>query len=138
MRREWQPPLVFLPGEFHGQRSLVGYSPWSHKVLDTTEWLIHTMYNQGFPGGLVVKNLPANSGDLDLIPGSGSFPREGNGKPLQYSCLENPMDRGTWWATFHRIARESDLTWRLNNHENVCPRHFAFWLKTPATKVASI
>ena len=74
-------------------------------MLDTTEWLIHTMYTQGFSGGLVVKNLPANSGDLDLIPGSGSFPREGNGNPLQYSCQENPMDRGTWWATVHRIAR---------------------------------
>ena len=45
-RREWQPTLVFLPGEFHGQRSLMGYSPWSHKELNTTEQLTHThMYN---------------------------------------------------------------------------------------------
>ena len=51
---------------------------------------------------LVVKNLPANEGDLrdqGSIPGWGRFPGEGNGSPLQYSCLENPMDRGAWWAT---------------------------------------
>ena len=46
-----------------------------------------------------------NVGDLGLIPGLGSSPREGNGNPLQYSCLENPMDRGAWWATVHGIAR---------------------------------
>ena len=48
----------------------------------------------GFPSGSVVKNPPANAGDLSLIPGSGRSPGEGNGNPLQYSCLENPMDRG--------------------------------------------
>ena len=47
----------------------------------------------GFPGGSVVKNLPANAGDVGSIPGSGSFPGEDNGNPLQYSCLENYMDR---------------------------------------------
>ena len=51
-----------------------------------------------------VKNL-CNAGDLDLIPGSGRSPGEGNGNPLQYSCLENYMDRGAWWATVHRVAR---------------------------------
>ena len=53
----------------------------------------------GSSGGSVVKNLPANSGDVEdagLIPGSGIFPGEGNGNPLQYSCLENPMDGGAW------------------------------------------
>ena len=59
----------------------------------------------GFPGGSVVKNLPANAGDVILIPGSGRSPGEGNGKLLQYSCLENPMDRGAWGATVHGIAR---------------------------------
>jgi len=49
---------------------------------------------RGFPGGPVVKNLPANSGDIGSIPGSGRSPVEGNGNPLQYSCLGNPMDRG--------------------------------------------
>ena len=50
----------------------------------------------GFPGGTVVKNPPANAGDSGSIPGSGRSPREGNGNPLQYSCLENPMNGGTW------------------------------------------
>ena len=53
---------------------------------------------------LLVKNPPANAGntrDVGLIPGLGIYPEEGNGKPLQYSCLENPMDRGAWWATVH-------------------------------------
>ena len=59
----------------------------------------------GFPGGSVVKNLPANAGDLSLIPGLGKSPGEGNGNPLQYSCLENPMDREAWQATVHGIAK---------------------------------
>ena len=57
------------------------------------------MYNMGFPGGLVVKNLPANAGDagdVGSIPGWERFPGEGNGNPLQYSCLENSMNRGAW------------------------------------------
>jgi len=58
-----------------------------------------------FPGGSVVKNLPAIAGDVSLIPGLGRSPGEGNGNPLQYSCLGNPMDRGTWWATVHVIER---------------------------------
>ena len=58
----------------------------------------------GFPGGSVVKNLPANAGDVDLIPGSGRSPGEGNGNPLQYSCLGNPH-RGAWWATVHGVAK---------------------------------
>ena len=51
---------------------------------------------RGFPGGSVVKNLPANTGDIDSILGPGRSPGEENGNPLQYSCLENPMDRGAW------------------------------------------
>ena len=61
---------------------------------------------------LVVKNLPPNAGeerDLGLIPGSGRSSGGGHGNPLQHSCLENPMDRGTWWAIVHRIT-ESDMT----------------------------
>ena len=56
----------------------------------------------------MVKNLPANSGDrrdTGSIPGLGRSPGGGNGNPLQYSCLENPMDRGGWWATFHGVAK---------------------------------
>ena len=57
---------------------------------------------------LVVKNLPANSGDIKdvgSIPGLGRSPGEGNGNPLQYSCLENPMDRGAWRAAIHGVAK---------------------------------
>ena len=59
----------------------------------------------GFPGGSVVKNPPADTGDVDSTPGSGRSPGEGNGNPLQYSCLKNPMDRGAWWATVHEVAK---------------------------------
>ena len=64
----------------------------------------------GFPGGSVVKNLPASAGDAGSIPGSGRPPGEGNGNPLQYSCLGNVMDRGAWWATVHGVTKESDTT----------------------------
>ena len=64
----------------------------------------------GFPGGSGVKNPLANAGDLGLIPGSRRSPGEGNGNPLQYSCLGNPMDRGTWQATVHGVAKELDTT----------------------------
>ena len=63
-----------------------------------------------FPGGSVVKNLPANSGDMDLIPRSRRSPIEGNGNPLQYSCLGNPIDRGTWQATVHEVSKQLDTT----------------------------
>jgi len=54
--------------------------------------------------------LPANAGDPDLIPASGRFPGVGNGNPLQCSCLRNPMDRGGWWDTVHRITKQLDMT----------------------------
>ena len=53
-------------------------------------------------GSSVVKNPAANAGDVGSFPGSGRSPGEGNGNPLQYYCLENPMDGGAWWATVHR------------------------------------
>ena len=59
----------------------------------------------GFPGGSVVKNPPANAGDADLISESGRSPPEGNGNPLQYSCLGNPMERGAWWATVRGLQK---------------------------------
>ena len=58
----------------------------------------------------MVKNPPANAGDAGLIPGSGRSPAEGNGNPLQYCSLGNPMDRGTWRATIHGAAKESEMT----------------------------
>ena len=75
-RQAWQSTLVFSPG--------------------------------GFPGGAVIKNLPANSGDArdtGLMPESGRSPEGGNGNTLQYSYLENYMDRGAWWAIVHGVAK---------------------------------
>ena len=84
-RRKWQPTPVLLLGKFHGWRNLVGYSPWGHKESDTTERLHF----------------------LSIVPFG-----KGNGNPLQCSCLENPMDRGAWWATVYGVAK----SWtRLSN-----------------------
>ena len=91
-----------------------------HEVIKS-EWLNWTELNwrntKGFPCGTVVKNPPANaedSGGMGLIPGSGRFPGKGNGNPLQYSCLGNPMEREAWRATVHGVTKESDIAERLN------------------------
>ena len=67
--------------------------------------MIRTKASRGFPGGTVVKNLPANAGNMGSIPGSGRSHGEGNGNPLQYSSLGNPMDGGAWQATVHEIVK---------------------------------
>ena len=71
-------------------------------------------FYRGFPGGSEVKASACSAGDLGSIPGSGRSPGEGNDNPLQYSCLENPMDGGAWWAVVHGIpkswTRLSDFT----------------------------
>ena len=72
-------------------------------------------------------NLPANAGDAGLIPGSGRSPGEGNGNIFQYSCLGNPMDRGAWWATVHRVAKELDMTYRLNNNNSFLASRVPFF-----------
>ena len=82
-RRQWHPTPVLLPGKSYGQRSLVGCSPWGRKESDTTERL-HFHFSFSCIG-------------------------EGNGNPLQCSCLENPRDRGEWWAAVYGVA-ESDTT----------------------------
>ena len=66
----------------------------------------------------MVKNPPANAGDMGLIPGSGRFPGEGNANPFRYSGLENLMDRGVWRAIVHGVSKELDLTEQLNNQHN--------------------
>ena len=85
-RRQWHPIPVFLPGKFHGQRSLVGSSPWGGEEWDTTERLhIHS--------------------SLSCIG-------EGNGNPLQCFCLENPRDSGAWWAAIYGVAQsQTQLKW---------------------------
>ena len=77
-RRQWHPTPVLLPGKSHGRRSLVGYSPWGHTESDMTERL-HFHFSLSRIG-------------------------EGNGNPLQCSCLENPRDGGAWWAAVHGLA----------------------------------
>ena len=65
---------------------------------------------------LVVKNLPANAGDMGLIHGWRRAPGGGHGNPLQYSCLGKPMDRGDWWATVHRVAKNWTQLKQLSTH----------------------
>ena len=79
-------------GDGEGQGRLACCNPWGHKESDTTERLKNNRRGPGFPGGPVVKNSPASTEDAGLIPGLGRSLGEGNGNPLQYSCLENPME----------------------------------------------
>ena len=79
----------------------------------------HYTYIWGFPGGSVVKNLPANAEDVGFIPGLGRSPGRGNGNPLQSSCLENPEDTGIWWATVHGLQRDGT---RLTEHACTHPQ----------------
>ena len=88
-RRQWHPTPVLLPGKSHGWRSLVGYSPWGHEESDMTERL-HFHFS---------------------LPCIG----EGNGNPLQCSCLENPRDWGTWWAAIPGVAQSWTRLKRLSS-----------------------
>ena len=69
-----------------------------------------------FPGGSAVKDSSANAGHISLIPGSERSPGEENDNPLQYSCLENFMDREAWWAIVHGVVKQSDTTGRAHTH----------------------
>ena len=89
VRRRWHPTPVLLPGKSHGRRSLIGCSPWGHSESDTTEWLFFHF-------------SPACIG-------------EGNGNPLQCSCLENPRDRGAWWAAVSGVAQSRTRLKRLSS-----------------------
>ena len=88
-RRQWQATPVLLPRKSHGQRSLVGYSPWGRKELDTTERL-HFHFSLSYIG-------------------------EGNGNPLQCSCLENPKEGGAWWAAVYRVTQSRTRLKRLSS-----------------------
>ena len=95
-RRQWQPTPVLLPGKSHGWRSLVGYSPWDRWESDTTERL-HFHFSLSCIG-------------------------EGNGNPLQCSCLENPGDRGAWWAAVYGVAQSRTRLKRLSSSSMVLQR----------------
>ena len=101
--------LSKLNGHSEGQGSLLCCSPWGCKELDMTEQVNNRYSHMHFSGGSAVKNPPANAGDMSLVSGSGSSPGEGNGNPLQFSCLENPMDRGAWWVAKPQGCKESDM-----------------------------
>ena len=99
-------------------------------ICDSVSFLFYSLvcFQLGFPGGSEVKASACNAGDLGSIPGSGRSPGEGNGNPLQYSCLENPMDGGAWWATIHGVAKSrtrlSDFTslcFQFNSVAQSCP-----------------
>ena len=92
-RRQWHPTPVLLPGKSHGRMSLVGCSPWGHKELDTTE------------------RLPFHF--------SLSCFREGNGNPLQCSCLENPRDGGAWWAAVYGVTQSRTRLKRLSSSSSL-------------------
>ena len=91
-RRQWHPTPVLLPGKSHGQRSLVGCSPWGREESDTTERL-HFHFSLACIG-------------------------EGNGSPLQYSCLENPRDGGAWQAAVYGVAQSRTRLKRLSSSQS--------------------
>ena len=91
------------PGIGDRQRSLACCSPWGLKESYTMEQLNWHLFS--FPGGAVLKNLPAKAEDKVSIPGSGWSPGAGNGNPFQYSCLKNSMHRGAWQAIVHGVAK---------------------------------
>ena len=111
-----QKTCALDPGHSRGAVSLILITT-VHECLKFISLYLKIVY--GFPGGSEGKESACNAGDLGLIPGSGRSPGRGNGNPLLYSCLENPMDGGAWRAiTVHGIA-ESDTTESLTLSEMV-------------------
>ena len=82
---------------------------WSPALQEILYFLSHCLVAQ-------MMNLPVNAGNEASIPWSGRSPGGGNGNPLQYSCLGNPLDRGAWWAIVHGVTKELDMTEQLNNN----------------------
>ena len=108
----------------HGLQPTRLFCPWNSPSKNTGERILSGpqfphWYSplRGFSGGSVVKNPPANAGAVGSISGSGRSPGEGNGNPLQYSCLGNPMDRGAWQATVHGITQSwTQLSTHTHTH----------------------
>ena len=82
-----------------------GYSPQGHKESEMTERLNQSRYTRGFPGSSDSEKSDSSVGDMGLTCGLGRCPGEGSGSLLQYSCLENPMDRRAWWATAQGVTK---------------------------------
>ena len=125
-RRKWQPTSVFSPGELHGQRSLVDYSPWGCKELDTTEQLTLSLFYDlspilGFPGGSDSKESACKAEDPGSIPGLGRSPGGEHGNPLQYSCLENPHGQRSLADYSPWGRKESDMTEQLKTKKVKVP-----------------
>ena len=78
--------------------------------LHCSDFSEYVFRSEGFPGRSVEKIPPADVGGMSSVSGSGRFSGEGNGIPLWYSCLENPMDRGAWWAAVHGVEKDLDMT----------------------------
>ena len=106
-----------MPGESHGWRSLVGYSPWGRKESDTTEQL-HLHPHQGFPGASDSKESACNAGDLGSIPGLGRSPGARHDNPLQYSCLENPRGQRSLATYSPWGCKELNTTERLSTAQH--------------------
>ena len=104
-RRQWHPTPVLLPGKSHGWRSLVGCSPWGHKEQDTTERL-HFDFSLSCIG-------------------------EGNGNPLQCSCLENPRDGGAWWAAVYGVPQSRTRLKQLSSSSSRPLEWRRKWQPTP-------
>ena len=100
---------------------LLKYMLLGEKSQSEKETILYdSTYVMGFLGISVSKESACSAGDTGLIPGSRRSPGEGYGNLLKYSCLENPMDRGTWWITVHRVARlECDLVTKPNHLCNI-------------------
>ena len=111
-------PLVILPLQVWNE------GPWgTFFSIDLCLYLYPRFLKLGFPGGSVGKESACDAGDTGLIPELGRYPGEGNGNPLQYSCLENSMDRGAWVGYSPWGHKESDTTERLTEFKLV--RHTA-------------
>ena len=108
----------------YSQAHTTGTLNLSKEFTKTCEHLLHSSL-----GGSVVKDLPAHAGDPPSIPGLGRSPGGGNGNSVQYSCLGNSMDRGTWWATVYGVPGVGhDLATKQQQHSSLIPSRGAAWL----------